>query len=431
MIALSISASAQTTKPVQIRLGTVAPKDSPWYDVMNRMGQEWKRASNGKVVVQIFPGGTLGAETDMLRKVKLGQIEGVGMSGVGLSKVAPGFGALQLPMLVDSFEDLDRVRNGMEPRLRAALDTAGFKALNFSDVGWVRFFTASTVRTPEDLKKMKLFINADDRASEQLYQDLKFHPVPLGLTDLVTSLQTRLIDAFDVPPLLALSDQSFALAKHMIDLKWGPVVGATFIDRKAWERIPADLRPELERIAQVSGAELQAKIRASDEDAIRTMKGYGLIVESLTPAEIKEWQAIGKTAREELKKRGMIPAADFDEAVLFSVDPVSGSWTGDWGSGAGPRNRMRLDLKWNGAAVTGTLRSTDPQRADAQLRKSSFDPRTGALHLEVELPGARGETATRHIAEGKLVNGAVTGAWTSGATKADFKLSKSAGVTAR
>jgi len=322
VIALSVVTYAQTTQPIQIKLGTVAPKDSPWYEVMDRMGQEWKRATNGKVVVQIYPAGVLGDENDMLRKVKLGQIQGAGLSGVGLSKVAPGIDALQLPMLVDSYEALDRMRNGMEPRLRESIDKAGFKVVNFSDVGWVRFFTVSTARTPEDLKKLKLFINSDDPASELLYKDLKFRPVPLGVTDLLTSLQTRLIEAFDVPPLLALSDQSFALAKHMIDVKWAPLVGATIIDKKTWERIPEATRPELERIARESGAALRARIRASDEQAIATMKKYGLIVESLTPAEFAEWKAMGKTAREELKKRGMVPAADYDAAVLLSADPA-------------------------------------------------------------------------------------------------------------
>jgi TRAP-type C4-dicarboxylate transport system substrate-binding protein len=353
------------------------------------------------------------------------------MSGVGLSKLAPAFNALQLPMLVDSFEKLDRLRSGMEPRLRDAIDKAGFKALNFSDVGWVHFFTVPKAHTPEDLKKLKLFINSDDPATEALYRDLGFRPVPLGVTDMLTALQTGLIEAFDVPPLLALSDQSFGVAKHMIDLKWAPLIGATIIDKKTWERVPETMRPELERIAEASGAALRNKIRASGDDAIAAMKRNGLIVESLTPAELAAWKAMGKTAREELKKRGMVSAADYDEVALLSVDPVSGAWLGDWGPGPTSRNRIRLSLVWEGAAVTGTLQSVDRQHPDVPLQKSTFDPKTNSIHLEATVPGARGAAVMRHVVDGKLSGDTVSGSWTAGASKADFKLSRIISVSAK
>jgi TRAP-type C4-dicarboxylate transport system substrate-binding protein len=321
-IALAVTIVFPTTafaQTILIRLGTVAPQDSPWYEVINRMGQDWKKASNGRIEVKIHAGGVLGDENEMLQKVKLGQLQGVGLSGVGLARIAPGVGALQLPMLVNSFEDLDRVRTGLEPRLKSAIEKAGFKVVNFSDVGWVHFFTKEKARTPADLKKLRLFINADDPDSEKLYLDLGFRPVPLGVTDLLTSLKTGLIDAFDVPPLFALSDQSFAVAKHMIDVKWAPLIGATVIDKRVWERIPAALRPELERIAAASGVSLRAKIRASGDEAIAKMKQYGLIVETPTAAEMTEWRAMAKTARDKLRERGIVPAADLDEAVRLST----------------------------------------------------------------------------------------------------------------
>jgi TRAP-type C4-dicarboxylate transport system substrate-binding protein len=162
--------------------------------------------------------------------------------------------------------------------LKSAMEKAGFKVVNFSDVGWVHFFTKEKARTPSDLKKLRLFINADDPDSEKLYLDLGFRPVPLGVTDLLTSLKTGLIDAFDVPPLFALSDQSFGVAKHMIDVKWAPLIGATVIDTKVWDRI-----------------------------------------ETPTAAEMIEWRAMAKTARDKLRERGIVPAADLDEAVRLST----------------------------------------------------------------------------------------------------------------
>ncbi len=154
-----LSAYSQT---VDIRLGTIAAEGTPWHDVLNRMKQDWNRASNGKVVVRIFSGGIIGGENEMVDAVRIGQIQAVGVSGVALSRIVPGVGALQLPMLVDNYDDLDRVRNALEPRLEEAMAKEGFIVLNFSEVGWVQFFTKEKAKTPADLKKLKLFINADD-----------------------------------------------------------------------------------------------------------------------------------------------------------------------------------------------------------------------------------------------------------------------------
>lgn len=428
LILLMTPATVAYSQTIQIKLGTVAPADSPWYEVLNRMGQEWKRASKGTVNVVIYPN-VLGDESEMLRKVRLGQIQGVGLSGVGLATIAPGVGALQLPMLVDSFDDLDRVRTGLESRLEADLEKDGFKVVNWSEVGWVHFFTKEKAKTPDDLKKLRLFITKDDPESEKLYRDLGFRPVPLDVTDLLTSLKTGLIDAFDVPPLLALSNQSFGAATHMINVKWAPLIGATIIDRKTWDRIPRGLQDELERIAKASGAELRSKIRASGDQAIAKMKQYGLTVETLTAAEMDQWRAMAKTAREKLRERKLVPADYFDEAVLLSVDPVSGSWTGDWGPSSSSRRQVAIDLKWDGKAVTGTLHSVTPQRADAPLQNATFNPSTGAVHFEVRLAGPIAGTTERHVIDGKLTNGSVAGSWILDVPKRDvpkndFKLTK-------
>ena len=317
LLLLTVDGYAQT---IEIKLGTLAQTDTPWHAILNRMQQDWRTASRGKVVVRVFPG-TLGDENEMVDALRIGQLQAVGVSGVALGRIFPGVEALQLPMLVDSYDDLDRVRTALEPRLEAAIAKEGFIVLNWSEVGWVQFFTKTKAKTPADIKKLKLFINADDAESEKLYLDLGFRPVPLGATDLFTSLTTGLIEAFDVPPLLALGNQSFGVAKHMIDLKWAPLIGATIIDKKVWDKIDRPLQDELMRIARASGRDLRAKIRASGDEAIAVMAKNGLTVETLTPAERDQWREMAKTAIAKIRERGLIPAEYIDEAIRLSVPP--------------------------------------------------------------------------------------------------------------
>ena len=321
LTALLISPTTGYSQTV-MRLGTAAPDGTSWWKILDRMAQRWRKESGGKIDLHILPGGTQGDESKMLDKLKLRQLQVVAISGVGLSTEVPGVGALQIPMLVDSYAGLDRLRAGLEPRLEKALSDKGYVVLNWSDVGWVHFFTKRPARTPSDLKPMKLFITAGDLDSERLYREMGFTPVPIPVTNLLTSLKTGMIEAFDVPPLFALANQSVGLVSHMIKLKWAPVVGATIVDRRVWETIPPPLRDQLMKIARSTGEELRAEIRSQEEKAIKNMGNTsGLkIVDDLSPAEIAQWQATAKTAQQKLRGT-LIPADIFDEAVRLATAP--------------------------------------------------------------------------------------------------------------
>lgn|SRR5688572_2093836 len=304
-----------------LKLGTAAPDGTNWWKVLDRMAQRWRTASNGKVDLRVLPGGTQGDENKMLDKLKLGQLQVVAISGIGLSTEAPGVGALQIPMLVDSYAGLDRLRAGLEPRLEKELAAKGLVVLNWSDVGWVHFFTKRQARTPSDIKTMKLFITAGDVESERIYRDMGFSPVPIPVTNLLTSLKTGMIEAFDVPPLFAIGNQTVGLVNYMIDIKWAPIVGATVVDAKVWQTIPAPLRDQLMKIARNTGEELRGEIRAQEGKAIRNISTSGLkVVNDLTPAEIEQWRTTAKEAQQRLRGK-IIPADIFDEAVRLAATP--------------------------------------------------------------------------------------------------------------
>ena len=169
---------------------------------------------------------------------------------------------------------------------------------------------------------MKLFTSAGDADTEQLYGQLGFNPAPLNINELLTALETGRIEAFDVPPLFALANQSFGVAPYMTDLKWAPVVGATIIDRKTWEKIPADLRPKLLSAAREAGEIQRARIRKLGDQAIGEMQQHGLKVVKLEPGEVAQWRELAETAYPKLKA-GMIPKDDFDEAVRLSKETLA------------------------------------------------------------------------------------------------------------
>ncbi|HSB17894.1 MAG TPA: TRAP transporter substrate-binding protein DctP [Bryobacteraceae bacterium] len=314
--------SALFAQKLQVNVGTAAPEGSPWHEILQKTRQDWNRISGGNLTVRIYPSGVLGDEVEMIRKARIGQLQAVAVSGVGLSHIEPAAGCLQIPMLMGSYEEFDYVRERIAPRLESLIAQKGFIVLQWSDVGWVHFFTKKPAKTPDDIRKLRLFTSAGDPEGERLYKEFGLQVVPLAVTDMLPSLQTNLIQAFDVPPLFAMLDQSFGLAPNMIDVKWTPLAGATLLSRKTWDRIPAEQRTELLRASRSASAGVRAQVRKMGEDAIVEMQKRGLNVIKLDPATLSKWQVEAKSSYPKIRGE-VVPADLFDEVVRLHNEYLS------------------------------------------------------------------------------------------------------------
>jgi TRAP-type C4-dicarboxylate transport system substrate-binding protein len=276
---------------ITVKLGSLAPAGSPWDKGLNRLGAEWEKLSGGTVQLKIYPGGIVGDEADMVRKMRIGQLSAAGMTGIGLSRIYPDIITVQLPLLVRTNGELTYVLDKIKPSFTKELEKRGFKVIIWSFVGWVHFFSKNPVVTPDDLKHQKLFVWAGDPDATQIWKESGFHVVPLTPTDIMPSLQSGMIDAFAVTPLSAASYQWFGLAKNMCDMKWAPLIGGIVVTTATWSKIPPDIAAKLETAALQVGTDMQADILKSDDAAMDIMKKNGLVVNPVPPAAEKSWQA--------------------------------------------------------------------------------------------------------------------------------------------
>lgn len=299
---------------VTVAMGTVAPTDSPWHKVLKQMAEDWKKASNGQVTLRILADGSLGDELAMVQKMRAGVLSGIAISGAGLPEIEPSVMAFQAPMMFDSYDELDFVRERITPRLEEAIEAKGFIVLNWGDVGWIHFFSKKSARTLDDFRKMKLYIVAGDAKAENFYKLAGFKPVPLASTDILPMLQTGVIDAFQAPPLFALSGQFFGLAKYMNDVNWAPLVGATLVSKKTWNKIPVELRPKLLDAARVAGEKFRTEIRALSDQAVVEMEKRGLTVVKTTDVERAEWQKEAEAVWPRIRGP-YVPPELWDEAI--------------------------------------------------------------------------------------------------------------------
>jgi len=312
LVAAFLIASFALPAQTIIRLGTLVPKGSRWHDILLEMGEEWKKASGGKIELRIYPGGEQGDEPEMVQKLRIKKLQAVAISGAGLSGIEPGVSALQIPLMLNSWEELDYVRDHISARLEKGMAQRGFIVLNWGDAGSVHFFTKTPASHPDEIRKMRLCVLQGDNTTFELYKANGFHPVALAATDILTGLQTGLIEAFQSPPLLALGNQWFGGAKNMLDMSFARLVGATLISKDVWDKIPAPVQKSMLESSRKAGVELREEIRKAEAGSVPIMQQFGLNVIHPDAKTVAEWQSLAEGIWP--KFRGpVVPADLFDQ----------------------------------------------------------------------------------------------------------------------
>jgi TRAP-type C4-dicarboxylate transport system substrate-binding protein len=307
---------AEAQAPIVVRMATLVPDGSSWHLILKESADKWKQLSGGRVTVRLFPGGVAGDDPDVVRKMRLGTLNGGVLSSVGVAELDKSVYAMGIPLMYESYEEVYWVHEKMRPKLEASLEAKGFVVLNWADAGWVHFFTQKPVAVPEDLRKLKLFSWAGDAEAVEIWRSAGFNPVPLPSTEIATALQTGLVEALGAPPQVAVISQYFNHARNMTDLRWQLLQGATIITKATWEKIPADLRPALLKASQEDGARLRKDVRESEARDIEAMKKRGLTVVPVSAAQKAQWQKLTENMYPRIRGK-VVPAEAFDEAMRY------------------------------------------------------------------------------------------------------------------
>jgi TRAP-type C4-dicarboxylate transport system substrate-binding protein len=194
-------------------------------------------------------------------------------------------------MFFTSYPELYATLDKLEPMLKARLEAKGFLLLAWGHGGWVYFFTKDPVATVEGLRKTKLFFWAGDDAMVTLWKRLGFQPVPLSANDVMTGLQTGMIDAYPTTPLLGLSLQWYRQTPNMVGIGMAPLVGGLVITKSAWARIGAADRAQILRACGTFERRLEVEVPRQDTTAVGEMKKRGLKVNAVSAAEAAKFRA--------------------------------------------------------------------------------------------------------------------------------------------
>jgi TRAP-type C4-dicarboxylate transport system substrate-binding protein len=319
-LVLAWSADAQ----IRIKLGTLAPKDSSPHESLKTMAEQWRQAPGGGVALTVYTDGTLGGEADMVRRMRIGQLQAAMLTIGGLADIDDSVACLQMmPLVFRSLGELDYVTEKMRPLLERRLSDKGFVVLFWADAGWVRFFSRRPALFPDDLKSQKLFASAGDNKALDIMKAAGYQPIPLEATDILPGLKTGLIDAVPAPPFFALAGQFYDPAPHMLEMNWVPLVGACVVTKKAWEKISPAAQKVMLTAAEKAGQQIRENGRAEMTKAVAAMKKHGLTVHALTPAAAAAWRQVAEHAYPKIRG-AIVPPELFDEVLKLLAEYRAG-----------------------------------------------------------------------------------------------------------
>jgi TRAP-type C4-dicarboxylate transport system substrate-binding protein len=310
------SLDAQSGRKITIKLASLVPESTSWGSALNKMAKEWSQATNGEVEMIVYHGGTVGAESNVLRLLRSNQIQAAVLTSFGMSEISSEVMALSYPFLIKDDAELDAVLQNIRPFLEQQVNKSGFTMLAWSKAGWVRFFSRNPVFVPDDLKKQKMASSEEAPSITNAFKAMGYQMIPVGMNDLMMGLNSGRIDAIFQSPVSAGAFQLFGIAKNMANFNIAPFLGGVVINQAAWRRIPDKYKPALLEIGKNVEKENDNAVQKMEADAITAMKSYGLIVNNVSETQKKLWiDEIGKV-------RPSLVGKAFDRETLERVEVI-------------------------------------------------------------------------------------------------------------
>ena len=295
-----LSVCSVAAHAVELKLATLAPQGTTLYKGLESAAKEISAKTGGKVKLNIFAGGVQGDEKDVVRKMRYGQLDGAALTGVGLGLIDTQIRVLELPFLFKSEADVDKVYSSMRPYFNKVYSQKGFELLGWAEVGFVKIFSNKPIRKKKDLKGMKMWMWEGDPLAEAMYKAMGVTPVPLAITDVLTSLQTNLVEAAYAPELGAIAFQWHTKTKYMTDVNLVNGTGGVLLTKKAWSKLGAKNQKIVKDVFAAKTKELVVKTRQDNKASKQAVQSAGIQVVTLDAKALEELQTIGNQVREDL-----------------------------------------------------------------------------------------------------------------------------------
>ena len=232
--------SAPGMAAVTLKIATATPDVTQWMKDMRGSAKEIKERTEGRVVIKYYGGGIKGSDSKVLGQIRIRQLQGGAFPPSALAAQYSDLNLYGMPLVFDSEEEVAFVRSRMDARLQQGLEDAGFVNFGFASSGFASIMSSTPVKTMADLKGKRVWVPDGDTISYKSMQALSLNPVSLPLTDVLTGLQTGLIDIVAIPPIVALVLQWHTKVKYVTEVPLVYSFGFMAVDKKTFDKISDD-----------------------------------------------------------------------------------------------------------------------------------------------------------------------------------------------
>ena len=288
-----------------LKIATVAPAGTAWMKEMRKGADEVKERTSGRVKFKFYPGGVMGTDRSMLRKMRVGQLHGAAVAAGGLAEVYNDSWIYTLPLLFRDYQEVDYVRERVDPLIAEGLEKHGFVTLGIGEGGFAYMMCNEPLRTVDDLKGKKVWILEGDVISEVVFDIAGVTPVPLPLADVYTGLQTGLLNTIGSPPMATIAFQWHTKITHLTDVPLSYVVGLLVVDRKAFSKLKPEDQAVVREVMGQAMKRLDKINRADNESARKALSSQGVEFVHPVGEELGRWHEIADQATERLGKDGV------------------------------------------------------------------------------------------------------------------------------
>ena len=261
-------------KPL-FKIASLAPAGSVWIQQFENFAREVEEKTGGEVGFRVYPGGVMGDDQAMFRKMRVGQLHGGGFTMTGISSVVPDFRVMAIPFLLESYEEVDFVKEGLLPAFEERFREKDLELIALTEVGFIYAMSTTSISTLPELQKSKNWSPAGDPISESYLTILGITPVQLAIPDVLSSLQSGLIETVYNSLYGSIVLQWFTKARYVVDVPYGYAYGVFALDRKKFASLPEAHRQAIDAAAAHHFPVLLQKTRESNEESRRVMAERG------------------------------------------------------------------------------------------------------------------------------------------------------------
>lgn len=316
---LSVSAQEKKEGEYVYKLGTLAPEGSVWMERLREIMEEINVLTNGRVKTIFYPGGVMGDEPDMVKKMRYGQLHIGGFTIHGTITIAPEMAVMSLPFLFDDFDELDYIRKKMFPEFREIFKKKGFMLLSWVDQGgFINYYSKSEIHSPEDMKKLKVWAWSGEPVNIATAKALGVTPITTPVPEVLPSLQTGLIDTFPTTPLACVALQWYTQIKYIIllNMRYEPGVVVQTLD--SWNKAPEDIQRITLEASERFEPKAIASIRLTSNKSLESMVKQGIKLVTLTKEEKEVFRKMTRKVYDELA--GKLYPKELLDKILKELD---------------------------------------------------------------------------------------------------------------